>query len=138
MMPFNNVKETVKRIVAEVVGIDDFDDLDSLTDDLGFDSIDFMQLRSNLSNEFHIDITPQTWFNFINEIKLSNESASDSEAIVRWKNKLFEYNINVTPELVDTIKALNEKNDSDSISARIMSLININTISTLLIKLQEK
>ena len=47
-MEFNDVKKVVKKIVGEVVGIDEFNDLDSLTDDLGYDSIDFIQLRSNL------------------------------------------------------------------------------------------
>ncbi|MEQ3077827.1 phosphopantetheine-binding protein [Bacteroides thetaiotaomicron] len=137
-MEFNDVKKVVKKIVGEVVGIDEFNDLDSLTDDLGYDSIDFIQLRSNLSNEFFIDITPQTWFNFINDIQLNSKYAYDSEVISEWINKLAEYGINVTPELVETIQTLNEKNDRDSISARILSLINVNTISILLIKLQKQ
>lgn len=136
MTDLNNTKIIVKRIVGEIVGADEFNEMDSLTDDLGYDSIDFMQLRSNLSNEFCIDITVQTWIDFINEIQLSCNF--DSEAIEKWKNKLSEYSINVTPELVETMKTLNSKNDLDSMSARIMSLINVTTISILLIKLQKK
>lgn len=136
MTDLNNTKIIVKRIVGEIVGADEFNEMDSLTDDLGYDSIDFMQLRSNLSNEFCIDITVQTWIDFINEIQLS--SNFDSEAIDKWKNKLSEYSINVTPELIETMKTLDSKNDLDSMSARIISLINVTTISILLIKLQKK
>lgn len=138
MEKFDLIKSRVKTIVGEIVGIKEYDDLDSLTDDLGYDSIDFMQLRSNLSNEFNIDITPQIWFNFINEIQLDGRSEITLEIIDKWKDKLSEYHIEVPSELIETIKQLSIKQDLDSFSARVISLININTITILLIKLMKK
>ncbi|MDD3038026.1 acyl carrier protein [Bacteroides sp.] len=132
------IKSKVKTIVAEIVGIEEYNDLDSLTDDLGYDSIDFMQLRSNLSNEFDIEITTQDWFNFINEIQLEGAGEITLERINEWENKLSEYHIEVTSELIETIKHLSLKQDLDSLSARIVSLINVNTITILLIKLINK
>lgn len=138
MEKFDLIKSRVKTIVGEIVGVKEYNDLDSLTDDLGYDSIDFMQLRSNLSNEFNIEITPQIWFNFINEIQLDGRSEITLERINKWKNKLSEYHIEVTSELIETIKQLSIKQDLDSFSARVISLININTITILLIKLIDK
>jgi acyl carrier protein len=138
MTDFNLVKGTVKKIVGEVVGVEEYDDSDSLTDDLGYDSIDFMQLRSNLSNEFCIDLTPQVWLGFIEEIQLDYKDEVTSEVISEWEKKLSDYHIEIPPELVETIKLLSIKNDLDSLAARIISLINVNTISILLIKLQNK
>lgn len=138
MEEFDKVKRIIKKIIGEIVGIDQFDDSDSLTDDLGYDSIDFMQLRSNLSNEFCIDITPQTWLDFIDEIQLNYEESDNPEIISSWQNKLAEYAISITPDMIETIKVLYKKNDLDSVSARIISLINVNTLSVLIIKLQKK
>lgn len=138
MENFYTLKSKVKTIVGEIVDIGDYHDLDSLTDDLGYDSIDFMQLRSRLSNELNIEITPQTWFNFINEIQLDCNNVLTDERINEWTKKLAEYHIEITPELIETIKYLSLKQDMDSLSARIVSLINVNTITILLIKLIKK
>lgn len=138
MEAFNLLKNKVKTIVGEIVGIEEYNDLDSLTDDLGYDSIDFMQLRANLSGEFSRDITPQAWFDFINEIHLDSRREITAEIIVEWENKLSEYDIKVTPELIETIKHLSQKQDFDSLSARIVSLINVNTITILLTKILKR
>lgn len=138
MEEFDIVKRIIKKIIGEIVGIDQFNDSDSLTDDLGYDSIDFMQLRSNLSNEFCIDITPQTWLDFIDEIQLNYKESDNPEIISSWQNKLAEYAISITPDMIETIKVLYKKNDLDSVSARIISLINVNTLSVLIIKLQKR
>lgn len=138
MEAFNLLKNKVKSIVGEIVGIEEYNDLDSLTDDLGYDSIDFMQLRASLSNKFNIDITPQAWFDFINEIHLDAKCEITAEMIVEWKNKLSEYDIEATPGLIETIGHLSKKQDFDSLSARIVSLINVNTITILLTKMLKK
>lgn len=139
MVELKEIKERVKKIVGEIVDIEDFNDTDSLTDDLGYDSIDFIQLMHDLSNEFEIEINIKIWSDFVSEIRvLATEYTDKDSKSEMWRSKFSDYELEINPDFMENIKSLSAKKDYDSISARVLGLINVNTISILLTKLLAK
>lgn len=128
------IKDRIKKSVCDVIDIEDAEYSDSLTDDLGYDSIDFLQLISAISSEFEIKVSPQDIKTFTDELSADIEKIVNSNDTIVIESLEKKYNIIIAPDFINTLITFKELKDIDAINARIFSLLTIDAIALFITK----